>query len=291
MIFAIKRFETHDGDGIRTTLFFKGCPLRCKWCHNPESISQAQQIAFFSELCINCGGCASLCEANTIEGSQHVFKREKCTLCGKCTNFCPKGAFVIYGNEAKPQEIAEELLKDEIFFKGSKGGVTFSGGEPLYQVDLCVEIAKILKGHGINIAIDTCGFVSKAAFDKILPYVDMFLYDIKAYDNDTHIKCTGRPNQQILENLQYLDDLGKEIEIRIPYVPGYNDDQIELIAKFLSKLKHIKRIRVLPYHNYADEKYRALDIKNTLPDRLPTAEELENAKITIKNITNFDVLS
>ena len=149
---------------------------------------------------------------------------------------------------------------------------------------------KKLKENGIHTAVDTCGFVSKESLNKVIPYTDVFLYDLKAYDEDVHIKCTGQSNKIILKNLNYLDSLGKNIEIRIPYVPQYNSDQIEKIAIFLSKLKHITKIRVLPYHNYAGSKYAALNMENTLPNRLPTDAEIRSAAETIKNITNFVVL-
>ena len=211
-------------------------------------------------------------------------------MCGKCLETCPSEAFEIIGQNISAEEISKQVLKDEIFMKGSGGGVTFSGGEPLLQVDLCVKIAKILKQRDINIAIDTCGFVPKEAFDKIIPYADTFLFDIKAIENDVHIACTGQSNKIILENLLYLDSLGKNIEIRIPYIPEYNSNQIEKIAIFLSKLKHISKVRVLPYHNYAGSKYEVLGMKNTLPRVLPTDEEISIARETLKNITNFVVL-
>ena len=290
MIFAIKPFEIHDGDGIRTTVFFKGCPLHCRWCHNPESFFAKKEMLFYGERCKNCMKCVSLCAANTVANGKHVFKRENCTLCGKCMEACMSEAFEIIGQNISAEEIAKQVLKDEIFMKGSGGGVTFSGGEPLLQVDLCVEIAKILKQRDVNIAIDTCGFVPREAFDKIIPYTDTFLFDVKAIENDVHIACTGKSNKIILENLLYLDSLGKNIEIRIPYVPEYNSDQIEKIAILLSELKHITKIRVLPYHNYAGSKYAALNIPNTLPSRLPTDAEIKSAAETIKSITNFVAL-
>lgn len=264
MIFAIKPFEIHDGDGIRTTIFFKGCPLRCKWCHNPESFSFEKEILFDKELCKNCMRCTKLCDANVIQNDKHVFIKEKCTLCGKCQHIC--NAFEIYGNELSAEEIAKDVLRDEMFMKGSGGGVTFSGGEPLAQVDFCVEIAKLLKARDINIAVDTSGFVKKEAFDKILPYTDTFLFDIKAIDEDVHIKCTGVSNKLILENIKYIDSLGIPIEIRYPYIPTMNDDQWGKIGGFVKELKSLKIMRVLPYHNYAERKYECMGQAYPLPD-------------------------
>ena len=213
MIFAIKPFEIHDGDGIRTTLFFKGCPLRCKWCHNPESFSPKKQILFDGERCIDCMRCTALCDANAMQENRHVFLRNACTLCGLCAELCPKSAFELCGVEPAPEQIAAELLKDETFMRGSGGGVTFSGGEPLLQADLCIEIAKLLKARDIHIAVDTCAYVPKAVFDKIIPFTDTFLFDVKAIDETVHVDCTGVSNKQILENIRYVDSLGIPMEI------------------------------------------------------------------------------
>ena len=188
------------------------------------------------------------------------------------------------------EELLPILLEDRDFYETSGGGVTLSGGECLMQAGFCAKLLKELKKEGIHTAVDTCGFASKESLDKVIPYTDVFLYDIKAYDEDIHIKCTGVSNKQILENLKYLDSLGKAIEIRIPYVPDYNDSQIEKIAYFLAPLQNITKIRVLPYHNYAGSKYKALDIVNTLPERLPTNEEIQRAAEKIKAITHFVVL-
>ena len=180
MIFAIKRFETHDGDGIRTTVFFKGCPLRCVWCHNPESFSFKKEMAFNPELCVNCLRCTTLCTANQVLNGKHIFKRGNCVKCGKCLDVCPSRAFTLYGEERTAKDIATEVLRDKMFFDGSGGGVTLSGGEPLAQPELCFELAKTLKENGVNVAIDTCGYVEKSAIERILPYVDTFLYDTLA---------------------------------------------------------------------------------------------------------------
>ena len=257
IITDIKRFAVHDGDGIRTTIFFKGCPLKCVWCHNPESISFQPQIAFYKNKCIGCGEC----------------KREDFTV-----DNCLGEARVLYGKEVTVDELLPLLFEDKDFYETSGGGITLSGGECLCQADFCAELLKKLKENGVNTAIDTCGFVSKEAINKVLPYTDTFLYDIKAIDEDVHIKCTGQSNKLILENIQYIDSLGKEIEIRIPYVPGYNSDQIEKIAAFLKTLKTIKAVKVLPYHNYAGSKYSALGMENTLPQILPTEEEIKKAE-------------
>ena len=269
MIFAIKPFEIHDGDGIRTTVFFKGCPLRCKWCHNPESLSFQKEILYDAELCRHCLGCTTLCNANEKKETKHLFARENCTLCGSCEAVCYAKALELVGKEMSAEEIAAEVLRDEIFLKESGGGVTFSGGEPLAQIDLCVDLAKILKEHDLHIAIDTCGAVPQASLDKISPYTDTFLYDLKAIDEEVHKRCTGVSNKQILANLSYLDTLGTPIEIRYPYVPTMNDREIKRIAEFVNSFKHVTAIRILGYHDYAERKYEALGSSYPLPD-LPT---------------------
>ena len=269
-IFEIKRFAVHDGDGIRTTVFFKGCPLKCLWCHNPEGISFDTQEAFYAHKCVGCGEC----------------KRDGFT-CDDCLG----EARVVYGREVTVEELLPTLLEDKDFYDNSGGGVTLSGGECLMQSDFCAELLRALKERGVHTAVDTSGFAPRISFEKVAPYTDVFLYDMKAYDSDVHKKCTGQSNEIILENLKYLDSINKDVEIRIPYVPDYNDDQIEKIANFLATLKNITKIRVLAYHNYAGSKYASLNMENTLPERLPTEEEIEKAKEKIRAVTGLSVLS
>lgn len=284
-VFEIKKFAVHDGDGIRTTVFLKGCPLKCVWCHNPESISSSPQLAFYKSKCSLCGNCVNICpvQAHSIRDNVHTLDRNKCVACGKCQDVCYNGALTLYGKEMSVEEVLPALLEDKDFYETSGGGITISGGECLIHADFCRELLKAVKAEGINTAIDTCGLVSKDAIDKVIPYTDVFLYDFKAFDENVHIKCTGQSNKQILENLKYIDDCGKDIEIRIPFVPGYNSDQIERIAQFMSTLKHLTKVRVLPYHNFAGSKYESLDMENTLPETLPTNEELEKAKNAIRS--------
>ena len=269
-IFEIKRFAVHDGDGIRTTVFFKGCPLKCIWCHNPEGLNAKTEYAFYPHKCIGCGEC-----------SKDGFNTEKCL--GE--------ARVQYGREITVDELLSIVLEDRDFYEASGGGVTISGGECLMQADFCREFLKRLKSEGINTATDTCGFVTRGALDKVIPYTDVFLYVLKAYDEDVHIKCTAQSNKIILENLKYLDSLGKRIEIRIPYVPTYNSDQMEKIARFIAELKTVEKIRVLPYHNYAGSKYEALNIENTMPTTLPLDEQINKAQQIIRKLTGFNVIS
>lgn len=277
LISDIKRFAVHDGDGIRTTVFFKGCPLKCVWCHNPEGIDFKPENSFYQNKCIGCMECASVCTkmAHKLMDDTHIFNKDKCIACGKCETVCLNEAIKLYGKEMTVDELLPILLEDKDFYDTSGGGVTLSGGECLCQASFCAELLKALKEKGINTAIDTCGYVTKEAIDKVLPYTDTFLYDIKAIDEDVHIKCTGRPNKLILENIKYIDSKDKSIEVRIPYVPNFNDNQIDKIAEFLKTLKNIKSVKLLPYHNLAGSKYEALQIENSLPDILPTENEIE----------------
>lgn len=284
-VFEIKRFAIHDGDGIRTTVFFKGCPLKCVWCHNPEGISKKAEIGYYAHKCKNCGECVSICteKCHKIENGVHTFDREKCIACGKCADVCLGDALKLYGKEMTTDELFDIVSEDKLFYEQSGGGVTLSGGECLMHSDFCAELLEKLKSAGISTAVDTSGFVSKKAIDAVFPFTDIFLYDIKAFDSDVHKKATACPNEIILENLAYINELGGKAEIRIPYVPEFNAGEVEKIAMYLSTLECVTKVRVLPYHNYAASKYSALSMENTLPKTLPTDGEIENAKQILKS--------
>ena len=286
-IFEIKRLAIHDGDGIRTTVFFKGCPLRCVWCHNPEGLERPKQLACYAEKCVGCMECVSACPngAHREENGVHVLDRSLCTACGLCADTCLGEALTLFGREVTVDELMAVVLEDREFYENSGGGVTLSGGECLLQADFCAALLKECKAHGLHTAVDTCGFVGRDALDKVIPYTDVFLYDVKAADEDVHIRCTGRSNRLILDNLRYLDEQGKTTQIRIPCVPGWNDGQMEKIRDVLAQLRHVDEIRVLGYHNYAGSKYGALSLPNTLPDTLPTEAELERARAVFAGLT------
>lgn len=278
MISGIKRFEIHDGPGTRTTLFLKGCPLRCKWCHNPESLDFAVELGYNIAKCTSCGECVRVCpmHAHSFENGEHRIDRNKCVGCGLCEAFCLSEALKLYGKRVTAEEVLPLLTEDRPFY-GPKGGVTLSGGEPLMQPDFVCELLAALKEQGINTAVDTCGYVPTAVFDRVMPYTDLFLFDVKAFREQTHKDATGVSNRQILNNLRHLSESDAKIEVRIPLVPGVNTEQIDLIAEFLSPLKGISGVKVLPYHSFASAKY-AMTGKEFVPFPLPTAEETEAAR-------------
>ncbi len=287
VIFSVKRFAVHDGDGIRTTVFFKGCPLRCAWCHNPEGLLKANQLAFMPDKCISCGECAAACpvSAHIIDSEKqtHVLNRDACILCGKCAKVCLGDALTYYGERVSVEKLLPRLLEDREFFASSGGGVTLSGGECLEQYAFCSELLAALKEENINTAIDTCGFVPREALDAVLPYTDTFLYDIKAFHKDVHIRCTSQSNRLILENLKYLDSVGAAVEIRMPFVPGYNDGEVGPIAEFLSGFSCITKLRVLPYHRYALSKYESLAMPANLPEVIPSKEQIAQAEACFRS--------
>lgn len=278
MIAGIKRFEIHDGDGIRTTLFLKGCPLSCRWCHNPECIMTKPVLSFLQHRCLNCGACADVCGAHAMAGGEHIYDRSKCVCCGECEKVCAGGALRLYGTEATAEELLPKLLEDRPFYETSGGGVTVSGGEPLMQAAFTAEILRLLKGEGIDTAVDTCGYAPWEALEAVVPWTDTFLYDIKAIDEQTHVRCTGKTNAPILDNLKFLDAIGKRIEVRVPFIPGWNDGEIRKIGAFLSGLTNVSCVKLLPYHNYAKTKYDAIGEGERFTEiALPSAESAAEA--------------
>ena len=264
-IFDIQRNSFVDGPGIRTTVFFKGCNLKCKWCHNPESQNSDTQMMFYKDKCTGCGKCAEVCPN----------KLEKCDFCGKCTMLCPSDARQICGKEITSDALIKELVKDKMFYETSDGGVTFSGGECMLQIDFLEEILKKCKENGLHTAVDTAGNVPYEYFERILPYTDLFLYDVKCIDEALHKEGTGVSNKRILENLKKLsDEACTEIIIRIPVIKGYNGSENEMgrIADFIGKLR-IKSVELLPYHKMGEHKYSALGMDEFVFE-VPSEEEM-----------------
>lgn len=270
-IFAIKKFAVHDGPGIRTTLFLKGCPLDCLWCHNPEGKSYKKEMAFYIHKCTACGNCKSICENQQF--NPRNIDRSKCIACGKCENSCFNEALSLFGKDMTVDEAFNALIEDKDFYETSGGGATVSGGECLMQADFVCALLKKLKEANIHTAVDTCGYVPESAFEKVIPYTDVFLYDIKAFSEETHIRCTGKSNKLIWDNLAYLDKNDKPVIIRYPVIPTYNDFEAEAIAKKLSEFKNIQSVDILKYHNFSGSKYDALGLENTMPEVDPPTDE------------------
>ncbi len=281
IILEPKRFAVHDGPGIRTTFFLKGCPLRCLWCHNPESISPQPELAYYAHKCIRCGECAAICRsgAHGMAGEEHRFDRNRCTVCGSCETVCLGRALRIYGKRVSPEEVVALALQDRIFYEQSGGGVTLSGGEPLFQAEFCLELLNQLKAAGLHTALDTCCFVPRPALEAALPVTDRFLVDFKHSDSVRHRELTGQGNELILENLRFLSERGAEIEIRIPFVPGCNDSEenMERTGEILGSL-NIDSVKLLPYHALARSKYAALGKKDTMPSApSPSPQQIDHA--------------
>ncbi|NLS45149.1 MAG: glycyl-radical enzyme activating protein [Firmicutes bacterium] len=283
VIFDIKKFSIHDGPGIRTTVFFKGCPLQCIWCHNPEGQDISPEIMFSPEKCSVCGECISACPNQAIIMSDISFNtgkigphniytlREKCKACGECVAVCPESAREIAGKIMTPDEVMDEILKDVVFYDTSGGGATFSGGEPLLQPGFLLTLLKECKEKEIHTTVDTCGFAEWETLSSVIPYTDLFLYDLKCMDPDKHYKFIGSGNEVILENLRRLYKEGCNIIVRFPLIPAINDDarNITLMGRFLSSLGSggkLPRIDILPYHKMGFGKYPRLGKIYGLPD-------------------------
>lgn len=278
----IQKFSIHDGDGIRTTVFFKGCPLKCRWCHNPETQRFEREMQIDREKCTGCGACAAICPSGAIhmEEGRPIWDAAVCTFCGKCENFCPTGIREIIGREYTVKELVKELMKDQMFYEESGGGVTLSGGEVMaMDMDYILALAKELKRQDVTLTIDTCGYVPYDKFQKILPYVNTFLYDIKVMDPEIHKEYMGTDNKLILDNLVRLSKDGARIYIRIPTVKEVNGNEQnmrEIIAFLQEHDIHPAQVNLLPYHDTGSGKYRKLDMEYKGTDlHAPDREEME----------------
>lgn len=261
LIFDIQRFSLHNGPGIRTTVFFKGCRLACLWCHNPESVGCYPELMFTRSKCVSCQRCGEVCPSgvHTFDGAQHTVAFSQCTLCGKCIAACHYNALMIMGREYSVEEILKIAEKDKRYYDLTGGGVTLSGGEPTMQSDFVAALAGELHEAGLHVALDTSGYAEPDIFRGLMDNIDLFLYDIKHMDSEKHREYTGVPNTPILSNLAELAKAGKEIRVRYPLIPGYNDDEENLsaMAAYLNTLG-ISEVDVLPYHTYGLGKAKSI---------------------------------
>ncbi len=282
LIFNIQQFSTEDGPGIRTTVFIKGCPLRCAWCHNPEGLSPQRDLVWHDTRCIAARECLRVCPENalTLTPSGMVIDRARCTVCGKCAEACPASAMEVIGKEWNSEELVGELLKDKVFYETSGGGITFSGGEPMMQADFLCEILPRCKDAGLHVALDTCGAVSPERYRRVIDWVDLVLFDLKIMDAERHRAATGVGNELILNNARLLATRGVPMWIRTPIIPGYTDDRtnIAAIARFVrDALPTVERWDLLAYTNLGKPKYHRLDLPYVLEDAvLFTRDEMES---------------
>ena len=282
-VFDIKSFSIHDGPGTRTTVFLKGCPLHCAWCHNPESIDPQIEFQFWQERCIGCGTCAECCPtgALTIENGKPERDAQTCEECFNCIENCPGEAWQRIGQAMTVEEVMRIVRKDIISYDQSGGGVTFSGGEPLMQPDALHALLLACHDLGIHTALDTCGMAPRRTLEKVVDDVDLVLYDLKIMDAELHRRYMGVSNEIILDNLRWLDGQRKEIIIRIPVIPGVNDNRENLAAvmDFLNSLEHRHEVHLLAYHQTAMDKYRRMDHPYALPHvQPPSAQDMETMR-------------
>jgi len=279
-IFNIQRFSVHDGPGIRTTVFLKGCPLSCLWCHNPEGGSFHPEIVVVESRCIECGECVSVCPLGLPSGVHGGWAgdKQRCVMCGTCVDVCPTEARQIAGRDMWVDEVMEEILKDRIFYDDSGGGVTFSGGEPLAQPRFLTAMLEACRAQGVHSAVDTSGLASKDRLLEMAGLANLILYDVKLVDAKRHRDYTGVSNETILENLRILGTNGYPIWLRIPVIPGVNDDaeNIEATARLAASIPSVRRVSLLPYHRLGSDKLKRLGSKDLLKDvDLPRSERMQ----------------
>lgn len=288
VIFNIQKFSLHDGPGIRTIVFFKGCTMSCLWCSNPESQDVAPQIMFNKSLCTKCGRCESKCKISAIDmNSYYRINKDKCIKCKNCVESCLNGALVLEGKECSVEEVIKELKKDSIHYRRSNGGITLSGGEALLQPDFAVELLKECKSYGWHTAIETAMYVNSEAVKKVIPYIDLAMIDIKSINSKVHKKFTGVGNDIILNNIKLSDKLAKEIIIRVPIIEGFNADleSIKEIGEFSKALTKLKRIDLLPYHNYGESKYEAIGKDYLLRElKAPSENKMNTLKSLVESM-------
>ena len=285
-VFDIQRFSLHDGPGIRTIVFLKGCPLSCQWCSNPESQSVKPVIMYKESDCLHCGRCMTACKRGAISpDNKHWIDRELCSGCGECANACPAGALVLKGKTMSIQQVVRELKKDATTYRRSGGGITLSGGEPLVQYEFASELLQACKGQGWNTAIETTGIGSAEAIEKVIPYVDTVLLDIKHMDGEKHKRFAGGTNEMVLRNAPRISQISNTV-VRVPVIPGFNYsvDEIKAIAEYAKTLMGIRTIHLLPYHSFGENKYGLMGKDYLLKEIEPLhPEDLQECKAAVES--------
>lgn len=281
LIFNIQRFSLHDGPGIRTVVFMKGCPLRCDWCANPESQSAKPDLTFNRSLCVGCGNCLTVCPEGsfTLHQDKASLDFTSCTKCLRCALSCSAGALEKIGYQISPQELIKELLKDRAYYKRSGGGITFSGGEPLMQPDFLSETASLCRDAKLPVAVETCGFGDYDLFRSALENIDLVFFDLKHLNDDKHKSITGVSNLQILNNLKLISQHPLKLVIRYPLIPSINDSRADLylLSDFFSTIDNAERLEIMPYHKFGTKKYQMLGrtykLRNTQEASTAAVEE------------------
>ena len=293
VIFDIKKFAIHDGPGLRTAVFFKGCPLDCRACHNPEGKNQGVDLMVRHERCTLCGDCLPACgpAVLSLDDDSVTVARGSCDLCGACIAACLPGALEIAGREVTVAQLMAEIERDVVFYDQSGGGVTFSGGEPLGQPEFLLEILRCCRARDISTTVDTSGFAPLSIVQAVAAYADLFLYDLKLLDEPRHVDFAGASNRPILRNLAWLSGNGSAIVVRFPFFPGVNDDpeNVRALGEFVASLPHRHTVDVLPYHRAGIGKYARLGREYLLPETRPPSAETTAAAVAILRDTGVRV--
>ncbi|MEC4725580.1 glycyl-radical enzyme activating protein [Shewanella sp. D64] len=286
-VFNIQKFSIHDGPGIRTIVFLKGCPLSCQWCSNPESQEFSISILFDNSKCNSCGKCLDVCNVRAINlRGASLIDRDKCINCGACADICPNGALIKSGNITSVKEILDEVSKDSVHFRRSNGGLTLSGGEPLAQPDFAEALLIGAKERGFHTTMETSGIAPSDVLKRIIPLLDLVLLDIKSFYTEPHEKFVGVKSEMVLKNALIISELANELAIRIPVIPGFNDDKksISAIGSFATHLKNVSKIYLLPYHNYGQSKYKLINKEYEFCGvEIPSKTTVENFKKIIES--------